>query len=585
MFNRTISLIILPAIILLLLATFLTGRYAIYKHNQLVDSQLKRDLITEAIILGDTVATLVTSFGENSKTISTKLKAWSISTEATITVIAADGSIIASSDPDNQTGNYLNYPEIQEAMAKGVGTYTRYNPSPLFNTINIAVSITDEGDEGHIIGFLHLSKNLERDQMERDEYQKNILTMSLRFSLLAISVYILFNHYAMRPLRQLIHETDQILAEEGTEAKINNEFSRLTMLLKEIHKKMNIQTDQLKQERNKLGLILNQASDGVMFIDQQGQIATINLAAIRWFETKEQDAIGNTLANVVRHHQVVELWQRCRDSGEGQIVSFEIPRRKMFIQCAALPLYEDSKKFYLLLFRDLTHLQRLETVRKDFVSNISHELRTPLASLKALTETLLSGAMEDPQASRRFIERIEMEIEAMSRMVQDLLELSRIESGKAAFRFEPTMPNEIIYNVVARVSHQVERKALSLEIDCPEDLPLVLVDPPHIEQVLNNLLDNAIKFTPSGGKITLTARKLGDTVVFSLRDTGIGIPADDLPRIFERFYKSDKARSSSGVGLGLAIARHIVEAHQGEIHVESKEGHGSTFAFSVPIAQ
>lgn len=227
-------------------------------------------------------------------------------------------------------------------------------------------------------------------------------------------------------------------------------------------------------------------------------------------------------------------------------------------------------------------MKKLETVRQDFISNISHELRTPLASLKALTETLRDGALEDPPAAKRFLEHMEIEVDALSQIVSELLELSRIESGRVPLKLERVIPAALVQSVMERMRMQTERAGLSLTSDVTEGLPLVMVDPPRMEQVLTNLLHNAIKFTPKGGSILISAKQEGSQVVFSVKDTGIGIPTIDLTRIFERFYKTDRARSGGGAGLGLAIARHLVEAHGGKIWVESVEGEGSTFSLTIP---
>jgi len=237
-----------------------------------------------------------------------------------------------------------------------------------------------------------------------------------------------------------------------------------------------------------------------------------------------------------------------------------------------------------MLFQDLTRIRRLETVRRDFISNISHELRTPLASLKTLTETLRTGALEDPPAARRFIYRMETEVDALTHMVSELLELTRIESGQVPLKLKAVAPKKILTKAKERLGVQAERNHLEIKLDCPKKLPRVQADRPRLGQVLVNLLHNAIKFTPEGGEIFLSARLQGNTILFSVHDTGSGIPADDLPRIFERFYKTDPARSSGGTGLGLAIARHLVEAHGGRIWAESIEGQGSTFYFTIPVA-
>jgi two-component system phosphate regulon sensor histidine kinase PhoR len=336
----------------------------------------------------------------------------------------------------------------------------------------------------------------------------------------------------------------------------------------------------LDAERARLAAVLEQMTDGVLIADALGRIQFANPAAGRLFD--EPQPAGRTVAEVLRQHQLVETWQRCQREGEAREETVELAPNRKFLQLVVLPDRQTGGT--LLLVQDLTRLRRLETVRRDFISNVSHELRTPLASLKALTETLRDGALEDPPAARRFLTRIETEVDALTQMAQELLELARIESGQVPLERRALAPGELIASSAERMRAQAERAGLALHVHVPDGLPEVLADRPRLEQVLVNLIHNAIKFTPPGGSLTLSAEREGDIVRFSVEDTGTGIPADDLPRIFERFYKADRARSGGGTGLGLSISRHLVESHGGRIWAESREGDGSTFHFTLPIA-
>jgi two-component system phosphate regulon sensor histidine kinase PhoR len=289
---------------------------------------------------------------------------------------------------------------------------------------------------------------------------------------------------------------------------------------------------------------------------------------------------------VVRNHQLVEAWRRCQQTRELQSETVEIPTRHQFLQLVVIPDTHASGS--LLLVQDLTRVRRLETVRRDFISNLSHELRTPLASLKALTETLQDGALDDPPAARRFIHQIQIETDALTQMVTELLELSRIESGRLSLDLKPVSVCELLDSSSKRMQLQAERAGISLRVECAENLPKVNIDSQRLEQVLVNLIHNAVKFTKPGGEVILGAEMvhMGEAgigeVRFAISDTGIGIPADDVPRIFERFYRVDKSRTGGGTGLGLSITKHIVETHKGRVWAESIEGRGSTFYFTIP---
>ncbi|MBI1854863.1 MAG: PAS domain-containing protein [Chloroflexi bacterium] len=342
----------------------------------------------------------------------------------------------------------------------------------------------------------------------------------------------------------------------------------------------NLQLSTLNAKHKRLAAVLEQMTDGVLIADSNGQIQFANPAAEKLFESP--NAVGRTVIEVVRHHQLVEVWRRCQQTNELQSEFLELPARRQFLQLIAIP--DQHAGGSLLLAQDLTRVRRLETVRRDFISNISHELRTPLASLKALTETLQDGAFSDPQAGPRFLGRIATEVDALTQMAQELLDLSKIESGQVALNLASIPPKALLMSAADRMKMQAERAGLTLHVECSNDLPNVRADPARLEQVLVNLIHNAVKFTRPGGDATLLAEAASRAVRFAVKDSGIGIPSDDVPRVFERFYRVDKSRAGSGTGLGLSIARHIVEAHHGKIWVESEEGKGSIFYFTIPVA-
>lgn len=341
----------------------------------------------------------------------------------------------------------------------------------------------------------------------------------------------------------------------------------------------NLRHSTLDAERARLATVLDQMTDGVLIADSQGIIQFANPAAGKLFQSS--NPVNHSLAEIIRHHQLIEAWRRCQQTGELQSESVEVPMRQQFLQLIVIP--DSHAGGSLLLAQDLTRIRRLETVRRDFISNLSHELRTPLASLKALTETLQDGALEDPPAARRFIDQIQIEVDALSQMVTELLELSRIESGRLVLDLRPVSPSDLLFSASKRMQLQAERAGLSLRVECADDLPKVKIDSQRLEQVLVNLIHNAVKFTRSGGEVVLGAEADVSEVRFAVRDSGIGIPREDVSRIFERFYRVDKSRAGSGTGLGLSIAKHIVEAHGGKIWAESIEGRGSAFYFSIPL--
>ncbi len=330
--------------------------------------------------------------------------------------------------------------------------------------------------------------------------------------------------------------------------------------------------------------LLAHLDNGVVLVDEQGNVLLTNSRVQNIFALSSDESKAATLPSLLRHYQFVELWRRAMQLGAPQSLSAEVPQSKRFVRASVFPLRDSLAGHALLLFEDVTELRRLETVRRDFVSNVSHELRTPLTSLKALTESLRAGALDEPETARRFLGHIETEVDALSELVSELLELARTESQNVPLQREPVDPCEVLESGVERLRLQAERAGVNLKTNCEPGLPSVSADAPRLEQVFVNLIHNAIKFTAAGGSIEVAAILKERAVEFSVSDTGIGISPEDQTRIFERFYKTDPARNKSGTGLGLAIAKHLVEAHGGQIGVESKEGQGSRFYFTIPLA-
>jgi len=240
----------------------------------------------------------------------------------------------------------------------------------------------------------------------------------------------------------------------------------------------------------------------------------------------------------------------------------------------------------ILVFHDITELRRLEKIRQDFVANVSHELRTPISSIKGYAETLLDGALKDKINAKEFISIIYQDANRLASLINDLLDLSKIESGKLKMSFTALDTVSLITKGVMVIANQAKTKSITVKIDLPKDLPKIRADETRFIQIMVNLLDNAIKYSSEGATATISAKLADDALQIDISDTGIGISEEDLPRIFERFYRVDKARSRElgGTGLGLSIVKHIVSAHSGQVWVKSEPGHGSTFSFTIPLA-
>ena len=495
-----------------------------------------------------------------------------------VAFLDTEGNILASSlSPDQQPENTLVLSTAAAAQANGQNTQI------LGGKVTAAVRVTRPN--GETVGLVLLQAPRERIDLV------GIFGLAVAiFLIAALAVLILTVIQRDQRLKQT--EALTIAAQQMSMGNFNNlkfdeappELSDLKQALQKMAQQLGTQIETLTSERTKLSAILNQMTDGVIIADAQGHVQLLNPAAERLFQITQKTGLGRSIVEVLRYHQLVDLWRSAR-KGDRQSTMLEIGPQHLFLQVVGIPLKTSMPGSTMILFQDLTQLRRLETVRRDFISNVSHELRTPLASLKALAETLQEGALDDPPAARRFIFRMETEIDNLTQLVNELLELSRIESGKVPLSFQRIPPCDLLQPSFERMSLQAERADIDLELDCQPGLPSVFADPDRITQVMINLIHNAIKFTPPDGRITVSAYQDGDHIVFFVKDTGVGIARKDLGRIFERFYKADRARTGGGTGLGLSIARHMIESHGGYIWAESQEESGSTFYFTLPVAR
>jgi two-component system phosphate regulon sensor histidine kinase PhoR len=540
---------------------------------------LRSKLTTEARMIGEVIKPFLAEVDTDSDQLDQSAKKWAKILGARVTIIAPDGVVLGESDEDRMLmANHSDRPEVIAAHARGQGSSIRFSQTVHYDMLYTAISLDTQD-------IVRVAVPLNGVQANISHLQRILFSATFVVIVLAILLAAWIAGRTSRPVRELTEAVRQMTAGEITNqpvVKTLDEVGQLTQAFNHMSVQLREQIQALESEHAKLFAVLEKMTDGVVIVDQRGYILLMNQTAEKMFGVLHDASSGKPLVETIRHHQPFDLWQRCRVSNATEEASIDLTKR-LLLHGIATPLGHALPGSTLLLFQDMTRQYQIETLRRDFISNVSHELRTPLAAIKALTETLQDGALEDPPAARRFLAQMETEVDSLSLMVTELLELSRIESGRVPLTVKPTRPVDILIPACERLRLQAERSDLTLVVECPEDLPAVQADAPRMQQVVVNLLHNAIKFTQPGGQITLSASRQGEAIIFAVQDTGIGISPDDLPRIFERFYKADRARATSGTGLGLAIARHLVEAHGGQIWAESELGKGSTFYFTIPL--
>jgi two-component system phosphate regulon sensor histidine kinase PhoR len=388
-----------------------------------------------------------------------------------------------------------------------------------------------------------------------------------------------------RPLARLRAAFDEGALGTSEVASSRREIDDLAVTVNDMTGSLRLRMQALEQARSRLEALLASSHDAIAALDAHGSVRYLNPAAIALYGSVE----GRSFAEVARDPEVTGLLRSVLpgrveplDAIPGHTAVIHIDHRDTWVQITASAIEGGGDWAVLLVLHDITEVRRAETTRRDFVANVSHELRTPLAGIKAVVETLRDGALEDREAADQFLEQVDTEVDRLVQLVEELLQLARIESA-TEIEMQWVDPQEVLAACVNRYMPQADRAGVVLQLHGAELLPPIQASAAQLGQALGNLVHNAIKFTPPGGTVTISAVTDGGTLQIAVSDTGAGIDSADLPRIFERFYVGDRARSARGTGLGLAIAKHVVLAHGGTIQAQSVLGRGSTFTITLPI--
>ena len=365
------------------------------------------------------------------------------------------------------------------------------------------------------------------------------------------------------------------------------ELARLARAVNRLVDRVGADIAKEESERFRLSSIFNSMRDGVVVVDDQGIIESVNPAAGEMLAAVIPVGPGMQLTSLTNHPDVIGVVNSAIRSGNPESTEIELFDNQRTLVALATPFPRPDTQMVraLLLLTDSTGVRRLDTTRREFVSNASHELRTPLSGIRASAETLQLGGVDDIAGRKQFLEMILEDVNRMDKLITEMLELSRLESGESPLDLQDVVPSVLTDTAVLQFSTIIEQSELTLESSIPPDLPFVRVDVEKMSHVFANLISNAIKWTPSGGTITIKTWLEEKSIYFSVADTGQGIDPEHLPHVFERFFKTDSARSQPGTGLGLSIARHVIEAHGGGISAASDLGIGSKFVFGVSVAE
>ncbi|NLV75128.1 MAG: cell wall metabolism sensor histidine kinase WalK [Chloroflexi bacterium] len=502
--------------------------------------------------------------------------------DARLTFVDRQGVVLADSlhDPTGME-NHLYRPEVQQALARGTGYAIRRSATISYDMLYVAVVSPELPDM-----IVRLAVPMSQVQADINRMHTQLGVAALIALLLVFGLAYLVTQSALRPIYHLTDAVKRMSAGELGVRVFSNEQDEIG----ELTKSFNLLGDSLRStissyehERDRLSGLVENLVDGILIVDDGGTVRLVNPAAGRLLGRDDAINPGMALAAAVPP-QVVALWRQSRDGQHESRDLLDLERASRFCQVVATPLAGSEARSTLIIVQDLTDLHRLETIRRDFTSNISHELRTPLAALKMLSETLKEGALNDPVAAHRFVDQIDMQVDSLTQMVEELLELARIESGRVPLNLMCVSVENILTPVINQLTRTAERAEIALTTEIEPGLPAIMADAGRMQRAITNLVHNGIKFTRPGGRVTVRALAQGEEAVrIEVCDTGIGINPEMIERIFERFYTADPSRAG-GAGLGLSIVRHIVAAHHGTVEVQSTPNVGTCFAVILPVA-
>lgn len=512
-------------------------------------------------------------------------------TSSRITIIDPNGVVLGDSEQDPaQMVNHLQRPEIQQAISEGVGISQRESTTLNEKMMYLALPVEDGGKQ---LGFIRLSLPLTEITAALSRLWMMLFVALVIAIVLAGLLGFKFSQRLTRPIQEMTAAAERIAGGDfslRTYTTSRDEIGALAQALNQMAQQLKETIEEVSTGKSKLETVLANMVSGVIFLKQNGKVDLINPAALRILEIETKNINDRQQVEIIHNYELSKLIKDALEAHQAAKEDLLIlsPREKnVEVNITPITSKDDSNVGVVVVLHDITDIRRLERMRTDFVANVSHELKTPVTSLKGYAETLLDGALDDAETAREFIGIILAESERLRLLIDDLLELSRIESAKDLVKWQKIDVSSLLKSLKVKFKPQLETRQMGLDLVCPQDLPCAWGDYNILEQVLINLTDNAIKYSPIGSRVRIAVSDQPEELLFEVADNGPGIPTQDLPRIFERFYRVDKGRNrkQGGTGLGLSIVKHLLEIHGAEIHVESVLGRGSRFYFSLPKKQ
>ncbi|MGD2149277.1 MAG: ATP-binding protein [Desulfobacterales bacterium] len=506
-----------------------------------------------------------------------------------ITVILPSGIVIGDSDDDpNRMDNHALRPEVIQAKKGNVGRAIRFSTTLQQKMMYVAVPLMEQK---RIVAVIRTSLPVTSIDEKLKSIQAQIAFGGLLIAFVAAGISLYVSRRISRPIEKMKEGAEHFARGELFHRLPETDLEEIGSLADALNQMAVQLDDRIKtiiDQRNELEAILSSMEEGVIAFDMDERIISINQSAARIFETIPEEMLNRSIQEVIRNPELQQFVTQAlssTDNLEGDITLYHKGERIIYLHSTSLLGSSGDQIGILVVMNDVTQVRRLENIRRDFAANVSHEIKTPLTAIKGFVETLRHGSVKKPEEIERFLSIIEKHVNRLTAILEDLISLSRIEQDdeKQAIKLQKRPLKNVLQTAIGSCREKADLKHITIDSVC-EDNMLAMIDSPLLEQAIANLLDNAIKYSNEGSSIHVSACQKDDSIIISVQDHGIGISKEHIPRLFERFYRVDKARSRKlgGTGLGLAIVKHITQAHGGYATAESSPGKGSTFSLHLP---
>jgi len=518
-------------------------------------------------------------------------------TDFRYTMIDTDGNVLADSEKgDQDIGSHSGRPEVIQAARNGIGFSDRFSETLQQPMMYLAIAYHPQDQDSDstnstATGFVRVAVSSVAINNSIQSLQRSLWTYAVVLGALTLMLMALYTSSSMRPLNDFA-ETARNIGQGNFYHRLpltnrRDEWSELADAMTQMQQEIALREEQFRETNTRSKAVLSSMIEGVLATDGNGLISISNQAAQRMLSLSSQDLLDRDLLATLRYpelHTAIESALHSKTIAKAEFETLDPARRR--IKARATYLASEPEQGVAIVLRDVTDLHALENMRRDFVANVSHELKTPLASIKAYAETLRLGAINDADKNLQFVAQIETQAELLNLQIQDLLEIARIESGSTAFNMENVDISQLCKQSVENLQAQAEQREVQLSFESSKTPLFATAEGNGVTTIINNLVSNAIRYTPADGQVTVTTRREAEWVTIEVKDTGIGISQEQQARVFERFYRVDKARSRDlgGTGLGLAIVKHLTQSLGGKVELESQIGKGSIFRIWLPAA-